>query len=179
MANALLNMSVEHNVSITQKYLDHSHTQMECDSVHATIERKLKNREIHVPSDFISVTKEARKKPTPYEAIHVDHSFVKDYSDKSTWRYSSIRPGRKDGDPVVVDIRALSYNPAGTIAYKINFDDDWTDLPIRPKTLRSINYSNLHSAPIPIASTKFNHLQQLKDVLPRDCHLFYDNLPHV
>ncbi|CAB3229553.1 unnamed protein product [Arctia plantaginis] len=112
MANALLNMSVEHNVSITQKYLEPSHTQMECDSVHATIERKLKNREIHVPSDFISVTKEARKKPTPYEAIHVDHSFVKDYSDKSTWSVSpsSIRPGRKDGDTVIVDIRALSYN---------------------------------------------------------------------
>ncbi|KAL4719707.1 hypothetical protein ACJJTC_007896 [Scirpophaga incertulas] len=59
-------------------------TQMECDSVHAAIERKLKNREIHIPSDFISVTLEAGKNPTPYEAIHVDYSLVKDFSDKST-----------------------------------------------------------------------------------------------
>ncbi|KAL4721230.1 hypothetical protein ACJJTC_000405 [Scirpophaga incertulas] len=119
---------------------------MECDSVHAAIERKLKNGEIHILSDFISVTLEARKNPTPYEAIHVDYSLVKDFSDKSTWRYNSIRPGRKAGDQVVVDIRAIKYSP---------------------------------EQPIPIASAKFHHLQQLKAVLPRDCHSFYDNLPYV
>lgn len=179
VANALLNLSIEHNVSITQKYLEPGHTQMECDSVHAAIERKLKNREIHVPSDYITVTKEARRKPTPYEAIHVSQNLLKNYGDKSTWSYNSIRPGRKAGDPAVVDLRAIKYNPEGTISYKINFDDDWTELPIRPKKLSSVTYSNLHDAPIPIASTKFNHLQQLKDVLPRDCHFFYDNLPYV
>ncbi|CAG9782476.1 unnamed protein product [Diatraea saccharalis] len=97
-----LNASIEHNVTITQKYLKPGHTQMECDSVHAAIERKLKNREIHLPSDFLTVNKEARKKPTPYEAIRVDHNLEKDYSDKSTWRYDSIRPDREAGDPVVV-----------------------------------------------------------------------------
>ncbi|KAL4703584.1 hypothetical protein ACJJTC_003344 [Scirpophaga incertulas] len=119
---------------------------MECDSVHAAIERKLKNREIHIPSDFISVTLEA---------------------------------GRKTGDPVVVDIRAIKYSREGIIFYKLKFDDDWTELPIRPKKIPLVTYSNLHAEPIPIASTKFHHLQQLKAVLPRDCHSFYDNLPYV
>ncbi|GBP07713.1 hypothetical protein EVAR_2820_1 [Eumeta japonica] len=161
MANALLNLSIENNVSITQKYLEPGHTQMEYDSVHAAIEKKLKNREIHNPIDYINVTKEARKKPTPYEAIHVDYNLVKDYSDKSTWRYNFIRPGRKAGDPVVVSLRAIKYTPDsdGTMSYKISFDDEWTELPVRPKKLSSISYSNSHAAPIPIASTKLNHLQ--------------------
>ncbi|CAK1593378.1 unnamed protein product [Parnassius mnemosyne] len=178
MANALLNMSIEHEVSITQKYLEPGHTQMECDSTHAAIERKLKNREIHLPSDYITVTKEARINPAPYEAIMIYYDFVKDYSNKSTWRYSSIRPGRKAGDPLVVDLRVIQYRPEGTIFFKINFDDDWSELPVRPRKLNSIQYTPLHAAPIPIASSKFNHLQQLKEVLPRDCHLFYDTLPH-
>lgn len=35
---------------------------MECDSVHSSIERKLKNREIHLPSDYVTITKEAEPK---------------------------------------------------------------------------------------------------------------------
>lgn len=107
MANALLNLSVVHNVTIIQKYLEPGHTQMECDSVHSAIERKLKNREIHLPSDYISVTKEARRNPAPYEAIQVAYNFIKDYGDKSTWIYSSMRPGRKAGDAIVVNLRAF------------------------------------------------------------------------
>lgn len=178
MANALLNFSIEHNVTIMQKYLEPGHTQMECDSVHSAIERKLKNREIHLPSDYITATKEARRNPTPYETVEVTYSSIKDYNDKSTWRYSSIRPGRKVGDHVVVDLRAIQYTSEGIINFKINFDDDWSEMPGRPKRINLINYSPLRTAPIPIASTKFNHLQQLKDVLPRDCHSFYDNLVH-
>lgn len=178
MANGLLNISIEHGVTITQKYLEPGHTQMECDAVHAAIERKLKNREIHLPSDYITVTKEARINPFPYEAIQINYDFVKDYNNKTNWRYSTIRPGRKPGEPVVVDLRVIQYRPDGTIYYKINFDDDWTELPVRPKKLNSVTYSALHVSPIPITSVKFNHLQQLKEVLPRDCHSFYDNLPH-
>lgn len=68
---------MKHGVSIEQKFLEPGHTQMECDSVHSAIERKLKNREIHLPSDYIRVTKEARIHPFPYETVDVDHSFVK------------------------------------------------------------------------------------------------------
>lgn len=93
LSNALLNFSMQHNVTIIQKYLEVGHTQMEGDSVHSAIERKLKNRLIHLPSDYLSATLEARKKPFPYEAILIEHDFIKDYADTSTWRYNSIRPG--------------------------------------------------------------------------------------
>lgn len=135
IANALLNFSIKHNVTITQKYLEPGHTQMECDSVHAAIERKLKNREIHLPSDYITATKEARQNPTQYEAEQINFSFVKDYSDKSTWIYQNITPGRKAGDPVVVDLRAIQYTTNGII----NFDDDWNEMFGRPTKIGSIN----------------------------------------
>ncbi|CAH2002174.1 unnamed protein product [Acanthoscelides obtectus] len=44
MSNALLHLAMDLNVTIEQKFLIKGHTQMECDSVHATIERKLTER---------------------------------------------------------------------------------------------------------------------------------------
>lgn len=41
LANALLELAVEQNVIIEQKYLEVGHTQMEVDSIYSAIERKL------------------------------------------------------------------------------------------------------------------------------------------
>lgn len=40
VSNALLRLAVKCNVTITQKFLEKGHTQMEVDSVHSVIERK-------------------------------------------------------------------------------------------------------------------------------------------
>ncbi|CAG9837767.1 unnamed protein product [Diabrotica balteata] len=179
LANALLNFCMHHGVTITQKFLEVGHTQMEGDAVHSAIERKLKNRNIHLPSDYLAVTKEARTRPFPYEALMIPHNFFKNYADESTWRYTTIRPGRKVGDPRVIDIKAIMYKPTGSIQVKLNFDDDWTDLPLRPRQIPVITeYKPMHNTPIPITATKFKHLQELKTVIPPDCHGFYDSLPH-
>ncbi|CAH1098811.1 unnamed protein product [Psylliodes chrysocephalus] len=44
LANALLYLSDKYDDSITQKFLEKDHTQMECDSVHNAIETCLKNK---------------------------------------------------------------------------------------------------------------------------------------
>lgn len=76
---------------------------MVVDSVHSVIERKLKkkHREIFLPSQYSSVTKEARLNPFPYEVATADHTFFKDYSIKSNLIYDSIRPGREGGTGAV------------------------------------------------------------------------------
>jgi len=118
IANALLNFSIQHQVQIEQKFLVKGHTQMECDAVHSVIERKLKNKEIYLPSEFIRLTKEARKHPEPYEAKHLSHDNFLDF--KNHHHYKSIRPGRTKGDPEVKDIRSLKYDPkAQKIQYKL------------------------------------------------------------
>ena len=62
MSNALLSLAIKKKVTLYQKYLEKGHTQMECDSVHSTIERELKKREIYVPADYLQLFRNARKK---------------------------------------------------------------------------------------------------------------------
>ena len=49
LSNALLHFSIFSRKEVLQKILEKGHTQMECHSVHATIEKSIKNRNIYVP----------------------------------------------------------------------------------------------------------------------------------
>lgn len=179
LSNALLNLAVQHNFIIQQKYLLVGHTQMEVDSVHATIERRLTHREIYLPSDYVSATREARLKPFPYRAHDITYEFFKDFSIFDGEYYSSIRPGKKVSDPTVNDVRHYEYLPSGEIKYKLNFDDELKNLPHRPKSVdKDIIYPQLYDTRLCIKESKWIHLQQLKSVIPKDCHSFYDFLPH-
>ncbi|KAK4887244.1 hypothetical protein RN001_003515 [Aquatica leii] len=91
---------------------------------------------------------------------------------------SKRQPGRKTGDPTVNDIRVLEYLPEGQIKYKIPFDNVYTDLPIRPTAVQPVVFPRLFKERLLIKNTKFDHLQQLKPVIPSDCRTFYDKLPH-
>lgn len=92
----------------------------------------------------------------------------------------SIRPGRKAGDRTVTDLRAIRYNYEGNlIDVKLHFDQDWYALPQRPKRFKhDVSYLPLHTNMIAITASKYQHLQELKQVLPADCH-FYDSVPHL
>ncbi len=67
LSNALLKFATEKKKQVTQKYLERGHTQMECDSVHSVIERKLRDRDIHVPAEYAAVVRGAHSSPKPYE----------------------------------------------------------------------------------------------------------------
>ena len=58
LASALSYFSQNFGKTVTQNILEKGHTQMEVDSVHSTIERKLKNRPIHCPADYVSIMRE-------------------------------------------------------------------------------------------------------------------------
>lgn len=179
LSNALLNYSIKKKVLIEQKYLEKGHTQMECDAVHSLIERKLKNRNIELPSDYVKLTKEARTKPFPLEVVDVNHDFFLDYADQKNWIYNSIRPGRKVNDPTVTDLRHLKYNfETKLIEYKIDFNEEFQPLPVRSLKYPEIEYKVLHQRRLKIKEIKWKHLQEIKCVLSKDCHSFYDNLLH-
>lgn len=74
LLNALLYLSEKYSVCITQKFLIKGHTQMECDSVHSTIDKALKDKEIYIPYDYVTVTKQARK-GIPYVVKKPTHDF--------------------------------------------------------------------------------------------------------
>lgn len=185
LSNALSNFAAENNKVIEQKFLEKGHTQMECDSAHAKIEIKLKNQSIHLPIDYVRITKEARKTvkinneivKKPFDAEYLNYDFFNNYNDKKLMRFSSIRPGRVKNDPTVSNLRSLLYLPDGTIKYKLDFDTDHIDLPVRiqPYTGR-IEPKPLYSGPLSIQPNKWKNLQDLKSVIPPEYHYFFDNL---
>jgi len=120
LSNALLNLNLLSRVSIIQKYLQRGHTQMEVDSMHSTIERKIRNRKINVPADYVSLCKTACT-TKPYVVEYLTYNFFKSFS--KILFCKSIRPGNKKGDPVVTDIKALRYEPNKTISYKLRFTE--------------------------------------------------------
>ena len=113
----------------------------------------------------------------PYCVKYLNHSFFKDYS-SVTYR-TSIRPGNKAGDSQVHDLVALKYNPNGCVQYKAAFDEEWAELPQRERAVTVSAIQHLYDTPLMISNQKYEHLQQLKKVIPSDFHGFYDNLPHM
>ena len=60
LANALTWYAKHSNKTVIQKYLHKGHTQMEVDSAHSLIERRLKRNEIYSPCGYILAMQEAR-----------------------------------------------------------------------------------------------------------------------
>lgn len=74
LSNAFLNYAIEKGVIIEQKYLERGHTQIEVDSVHNTIENKLRKKPIYVPQNYVDIIKSVRISH-PYKLNYVDQSF--------------------------------------------------------------------------------------------------------
>ena len=75
LASALSYFSQKFWKTVTQNIVQKRHTQMEVDSFYSTIERKLKNRPIHCPADYVSSMRESRQNPQPYVAKYLTHDF--------------------------------------------------------------------------------------------------------
>lgn len=76
-------------------------------------------------------------------------------------------------------IRALTYDdPSGTIYFKTDIKENYNVLPQRAnKKSEFSNHNLLHPEKIKISKKKWQHLQELKLLLPSDCHYFYVNIP--
>ena len=177
LANALLDLAIKRGVKIVQKYLVVGHTQMEVDSMHASIEKKIVG-DIFVPHDYVVVMQSARVRPSPYIVKQIGYAEVL----KLHGTYlTSIRPGKKTGDPTVYHLKALGFHPEGKIYYKLDHSENstWKELPQRinkPKT--AFEWVRNFPERLPITQRKFNDLQSMKFVIPQWAHDFYDKLPH-
>ncbi len=176
VANMFLHLAVTQKITIIQKILEKGHTQMEADSVHSAIESRIRTQEIYLPSGYVMAAKMARHS-NPYYVEYLHHEFFRSFENLTY--YKSIRPGSKKGDPVVTDLRALKYCPNGTIKYKLQYSDEWSELPQRRQSNKLPNFEDLPQLVperMPVNYEKWHHLQELKAVLPKDTHSFYDEL---
>ena len=177
VANAYIDLAMKHNVTIEQKYLVAGHTQMECDSMHSTIERRIVS-DIFTPRDYIVIFENARIRPAPYHVRQLSHDEMMKLSGTYV---TSIRPGKKAGDPTVHNLRALRYPCTGRVEYKITFSEEaiWEPLPQRISIpTQPLTWSRIFQGQQPIPLRKFNDLQAMKPVMPQCVHNFFDSLPH-
>uniref|UniRef100_A0A6P7GR70 Uncharacterized protein LOC114345767 isoform X3 n=1 Tax=Diabrotica virgifera virgifera TaxID=50390 RepID=A0A6P7GR70_DIAVI len=176
LSNALSILATQFDIEIEQKFLEKGHTQMECDSSHSLIERRLKGKDIFLPTDYINIIKDARKKPMPLEVEYLDHSYFLNFDNPNLMRYNSIRPGKLNSPLKVADLKCLKYLPSGDILYKTKYDSPYEILPQRQKTIILDEYlpKPLYSKRLEISKKKWLDLQQLKKVIPKDTHYFYD-----
>jgi len=174
VANAYLHLAKEHSITILQKYLVAGHTQMECDSVHSVIERKIRGP-VYSPRDYTIVMQAAWNEPTPYNVTQIHYDSIKDgFQDTYV---TTIRPGKKAGDPTVHQLRVLKYTAEG-IEYKLSFDDEYMPLSRRHRLPSSPVLTQRYNAKLPISKRKYDDLHDLKHVIPADVHPFFDSLPH-
>ncbi|CAB4034542.1 Hypothetical predicted protein, partial [Paramuricea clavata] len=177
LSNSYIALAKKYGVKITQKYLVVGHTQMEVDSMHAVIEKRIIGN-IYTPRDYIVIMETARTRPAPYVVKPVYHHEVL----KLNGAYvKSIRPGKKAGDPTVFQLRALEYKQSGKVSFKLSFSDEssWKVLPQRMNNpTKPFEWVCHFESQLPIKSRKFNDLQSMKPVLPQWAHGFYDALPH-
>lgn len=59
---------------IDVRYLESGHTYLECDSMHATIERRLKKRKVYTPEQMEIIFQDARITPCPYKVKVMEFS---------------------------------------------------------------------------------------------------------
>ena len=180
LSSALLTFAVKNKVEIWHKYLEVGHTHMECDSVHSRIESAIRNSTsaINLPSDYIDLIKNARKKkPGKYGVHYIDSfEFFKDF--KSVSDIKTIKPKKEVGPPYVVNIRQLHYHHSGTIKINLTYDENmWVLLPYQI-SLRKLNAPQLYFAPLEIGLAKYKSLQEVKTTIPQRYWYFYDNLQH-
>lgn len=96
---------MKHDVTIVQKFLVAGHTQMECDSMHSCIERRIR-KDIYTLRDYIIIFETARLNPSPYKVTQLYHN---NFMKLSGAYVKTIRPGGKPGDPTVHDLQAFQY----------------------------------------------------------------------
>lgn len=77
LASALLNLCMESEITIEQKFLEKRHTQMEADSMHSTIERKLRHNNISVPAEkFLHLQSLKMSIPADYHSFYDNLAYL-------------------------------------------------------------------------------------------------------
>lgn len=178
LANTMMMLSQKLHITIIHNCLEKGHTQMEIDSAHSLIEKRLKNRDIYLPTNYIAICREARPS-NPFLVTYLQFNDFKDYSHLKNIR--SIRPGYKAGDLTVSDLKCLKFVPGCQVFFKSSYNLDWE---MSPK--RSFSTLIEHDSPprklfnqrLKIKADKFKNLQDLRPVLDKTFWEYYNNIPH-
>lgn len=177
---------------ISHKFLVSGHSQMECDSVHSTIEGAKKITPVYVPSQWCTLIAMARKNK-PYVAIPMKFSHIIDFKDfvkKHCPNLKNSTTGQRINWLKVKWIQVRKECPRSVfVNYTFN-PEEFLEINIQThgkrKQQKSVkwprNDSDLnmcYQSKLPISLKKRNDLLNLcnKEIIPEEYKNYYESLP--
>lgn len=186
------------DISITHRFFETGHSQNEGDSMHARIEKNLKNKVLYTPDQIYSIILNSKITGEKYRVIQLEQSEIFDLKplveDKS-WRCD------KDGSVIRwADVMEVSvvHSQANKLFFKYNFEDTYLELDInnthstsarrrgRKRTstqdvgvyLDNVQLQRAYQELIPISKALHTDLLGLckSGAIPRSYHAFYESL---
>ncbi|KAK3931959.1 Anoctamin-5 [Frankliniella fusca] len=170
--------TMKFNIKITHRYLEKGHTQMECDSIHALIERKTKNIDIFTPAQWYGNIRSAKVQQPAYVVREVEQKDVFSFKTIANYFQWSKVPISK-----VCEVKFDCSLPE-FISYKLQFEAVSSTCRVIPqKKGRPVNWKTLkldlaHSAPIPLKPKLVLDLKWFlkKDLIPAASAAFYNKI---
>ena len=172
--------------TINHKFLLAGHSQMECDSVHSSIETAKKKTDVFVPSEWNNIIKLSRRHK-PYHVIPLANDEVKNYKLFVTECCSNFKAqlAKELGSrwASVRWIQVRSTNPR-SIFVNYSFDESkFHEIPVQGTTRRGrppwpANIPRAYSAKLAVDVKKKEDLMKLcrKGIIPSEHHSFYSSL---
>ncbi|KAK3910145.1 putative ATP-dependent RNA helicase DHX34 [Frankliniella fusca] len=130
-------VAMKYQVNIIHRYLEKGHTQNECDSVHARIEKKIKKEEIFVPSQYYGAMKTAKVKKPAYQVYEMQSSDIYSFRELAKFmKWSSIP---------VTKVREMNIGPVpGVVKYRLQWDEPLVEVNILCKKVgRPVNWETV------------------------------------
>lgn len=184
---SVVNLPIE---TITHNYFERGHSQMEGDSVHATVERYVKKRDMFSPSDYFFAVRNCKMSQPKYDVKEITQADIVDFKKLSSDTISNRKIDTDSSHVKWNKIHAFQYrkDEPSKIFFKYNYGDDWRSFEVNKATRRATKLKSLigyklkalYTCPIPISNEKYNDLMTLcqKSVIPPVYHSFYKTLPH-
>jgi hypothetical protein len=161
---------------VEEKYFESGHSQMECDSMHSTIQRNVKHKAVYSPHEYVRCIETARTSQ-PYIVNQKYHDDITDWKCLATGMlkngaFSGIMQAKRikychsEND---VDVFFFANNAADTVGEQ----KMWRKPGRRPSAPVLVKKLKARG----IVKAKKNDLVKLLQYIPRDFHPFYKSLP--
>jgi hypothetical protein len=176
---------------IDHKFLESGHSQMEVDSMHATIERASHSAYIFVPRDWVTIASVVKKEGETYSVRtmrQIDFTDFKTVSAKLIQNKNKLDSGKHLS---WIQCKWFQYSKgSSTVKVKMALDDGAFDS-LCTGTVASDailfdsndfmkTMTQMYKSPIPISTAKYNDLKFLckKKVIDADFHQYFADLKH-
>uniref|UniRef100_A0A6P7GSZ8 Uncharacterized protein LOC114346386 n=1 Tax=Diabrotica virgifera virgifera TaxID=50390 RepID=A0A6P7GSZ8_DIAVI len=169
--------------TINQKFMESGHSEMECDSVHSTIESRGKQVDVYTPEGWYMVARTAKTSKPYHKVIEMDYSDFLDYKKYSS-QIITNKSQAEQGKMRWIKVKWIQYRKScpKTIYFKYRLNDNEFDsLNIEKRQRRRVPYfevSRLYLSKPKINKNKLKDLLKLCEngSVPSTYHKFYESL---